>query len=256
MGLIDKIGGFFGKIADRIFGDSKEVEVAKIQQETQLRLADKEFERAEMEQSMQFQIANREIDRAEIMRDAQLEIIRAQTMSQVAVEKARAEGMKDLATHLVSLQEKMLQIAEQRLKIIEKASLPIIREIETFYNEIGEKIQADSDAYNTEKLPKLLQILNQYEKDSPAHQLYFAQIQNDMARQGVFIEQQLQQVSERQNLVLQSFLASKEKILDQTAQITETLAQKLLTEKIQTLPPSQEVKALPFQEIKSLSAAN
>jgi len=95
-------------------------------------------------------------------------------------------------------------------------------------------------------LPKLLQILNQYEKDSPAHQLYFAQIQNDMARQSVFIEQQLQQVSERQKLVLQSFLASKEKILDQTAQITGTLANKLLEEKVQNaLPPAQEMKALP-----------
>ena len=218
--------GLFGKLSSCFV----RVKVAKIQQETQLQLADKEFERAELMRDAQ--------------QETQLEIIREQTMSQVAIEKARAEGMKDLATHLVSLQEKMLQIAEQRLKIIEKASLPIIREIETFYNEIGEKIQADSDAYNTEKLPKLLQILNQYEKDLPAHQLYFAQIQNDMARQSVFIEQQLQQVSERQNLVLQSFLASKEKILDQTAQITETLAQKLLAEKIQTLPPPQEIKAL------------
>ena len=109
--------------------------------------------------------------------------------------------MKEISAQLVSLQEKMLQVAEK--------------------------------------------ILNQYEKDSPAHQLYFAQIQNDMTRQGVFIEQQLQQVSERQNLVLQSFLSSKEKILDQTAQITETITQKLLTEKIQTLPPPQEIKALP-----------
>ena len=201
---------------------------------------------AEIERDTKLKLADKEIEKIELMKDAQIEILQAQALTQVAIEKARAEGMKELATYLLNLQERMLQIAQQRMEIIEKGSLPIIREIETFYNEIGEKIQADSDAYNTEKLPKLLQILNQYEKDSPAHQLYFAQIQNDMARQGVFIEQQLQKVGERQNLVLQSFLKSKEKILDQTAQITGTLANKLLEEKVQNaLPPAQEMKALP-----------
>lgn len=130
---------------------------------------------------------------AEIERDTKLKL--------ADKENERAEGMKEISAQLVSLQEKMLQVAEK--------------------------------------------ILNQYEKDSPAYQLYFAQIQNDMTRQSNFIEQQLQAVSERQNLVLQSFLSSKEKILDQTAQITETITQKLLTEKIQTLPPPQEIKALP-----------
>ena len=200
---------------------------------------------AEIERDTKLKLADKRNERVELVKEATIEILQAQALTQAAIEKARAEGMKEISAQLVSLQEKMLQVAEQRLTIIEKCSLPIIREIENFYNEIGEKIKADSDAYNTEKLPKLLQILNQYEKDSPAYQLYFAQIQNDMTRQGIFIEQQLQQVSERQNLVLQSFLSSKEKILDQTAQITETITQKLLTEKIQTLPPPQEIKALP-----------
>lgn len=253
MGLFGTIGKAFKWVGEKIFGSSSssgggsssrssyhyepdKVRVAEIEQETKLKLADKE------------------IERVELMKDAQIEILQAQALTQAAIEKARAEGMKEISAQLVNLQEKMLQIAEQRLTIIEKCSLPIIREIENFYNEIGEKIQAHGDEYNTKKLPQLLQILNQYEKGSPAFELYFAQIQNDMTRQGRFIEQQLQQVSERQNLVLQSFLSSKEKILDQTGQITETIAQKFLSDKIQSLPQSQydAQKSLSTQEIKAL----
>ena len=171
-------------------------------------------------------------------------------MSQAMIEKARNEGMREMAAQLVALQERMLEVAEKRITIIEKCSLPIIREIETFYGEIGAKIRANGDEYNLKKLPQLLQILNQYEKGSPAFELYFAQINDDRLRQGRFLEQQLQQVSERQNLVLQSFLSSKDKILEQTGQITQTIAEKFLAERQAALPAPQ------FDTLKKLQAQN
>lgn len=280
MGLFGTIGNVIKWVGKKIFGSSSsssggsssggssssssysyesdnKIKIAKIERQTKLDIANKDIERAEIERQTKLQLADKEMERVELMRDAQIEILQAQAISQAAIEKARAEGMKDLANHLISLQDKMLEIAEKRMTIIEKCSLPIIKEIETFYNEIGDKIQADNSEYNTTKLPQLLQILNQYEKDSPAFQLYFAQVQNDMARQGRFIEQQLQQVSERQNLVLQSFLSSKEKILEQTGQITETIAQKFLSDKIQTLPQLQydAQKSLSTQEFKALPSS-
>ncbi|MBQ6976938.1 MAG: hypothetical protein IJQ16_10380 [Selenomonadaceae bacterium] len=75
-------------------------------------------------------------------------------------------------------------------------------------------------------------------------------------RQSRFIEEQLRQVNIRQNTVLQSFLSSKEKIVEQTGQITQTIADKLLTQKFEVLPSaendSSKLLTLSGVDIKSL----
>ena len=247
MGLWDSIKNFFG------FGSSSsksrstsshsynyepdKVKIAEIERDTKLKLADKEAERIEL------------------MRDAQLELIKAQTMSQMAIDKARGEGMAAMANQLVVLQEKMLDVAKKRIAIIEEGSLPIIREIENFYDEVGNKISANNDEYNTKKLPQLLGILRQYETDSPEHEIFSAQIRADMERQGKFIEQQMARVSERQNLVLQSFLSTKEKIIEQTGQITQNIAEGYLKRQVENLLPQGQA-SLPNTEIKQLPPAD
>ena len=252
MGLFGTIIGGIGGLLGGLFGSSSSkssttttyepdrVRVAEIERETKLRLAEKETERIEL------------------MRDAQLEILKAQTMSQIAIEKARVEGMTQTVNQLVALQEKLTELAEKRIMIIEKCSLPVIREIETFYNEVGEKISANNDEYNTKKLPQLLQILRQYEKGSPEHEIFFAQINEDRARQGKFIEQQMIRVSERQNIVLQSFLSTKEKILEQTGQITQQIAEGYLKRPNENLLPQGQatLQALPSAETKQLPSAD
>lgn len=243
MGIFSTIGGwisnFFGGSSSSRSSSSysynyepDKVKIAEIERDTKLKLADKENERIEL------------------MRDAQIELFKAQAISQAAIEKARVEGMTAMANQLVILQEKMLEVAQKRIAIIEEGSLPLIKEIENFYSEVGDKIQANSDEYNTKKLPQLLNILRQYDVGSPEHEIFSAQIRSDMERQGKFIEQQMERVSERQNLVLQSFISSKEKILEQTGQITERIAEKYLPQGIATLQalPSAELKRLPPAE--------
>ena len=245
MGLWGSIKSFFG------FGSSSrssssynynyepdKVKIAEIERDTKLKLADKEKERIEL------------------MRDAQLELLKAQTMSQMAIDKARVEGMTAMANQLVILQEKMLDVAKKRIAIIEEGSLPIIREIENFYDEVGNKISVNNDDYNTKKLPQLLGILRQYEAGSPEHEIFSAQIRTDMERQGKFIEQQMMRVSERQNLVLQSFLSSKEKIIEQTGQITRSVAESYLKRQIENFLPQGQVQALPNAETKRLPPAD
>lgn len=245
--------GFFGDVFGWIFGGgSKEstvtnhnynynpdkVRVAQIEQETKLRLAEKENERIEL------------------MRDAQLELIKAQAISQAAIEKARVDGMKEMSEQLVVLQEKMLDVAKKRIAIIEEGSLPIVREIENFYNQVGEKISAANDEYNTKKLPQLISILKQYERGTPEHDIFFAQINDDRARQGKFIEQQMERIRERQNLVLQSFLSSKEKIIEQTGQITKSIAEGYLKRPENVLLNGQAtLQALPNSDVKQLPPA-
>ena len=240
MGIWSSIKSFFG------FGSSSsrssssynynyepdKVKIAEIERDTKLKLADKEAERIEL------------------MRDAQIELYKAQAISQAAIEKARVDGMVAMSNQMVILQEKMLDVAKKRIAIIEEGSLPIIREIENFYSEVGEKISAHSDEYNTKKLPQLLEILRQYDKDSPENEIYSAQIRADMERQGKFIERQMDMVSERQNLVLQSFLSSKEKIIEHTGQITQNIAEKIL------LQGQASWKALPHSAFKQLPSAD
>lgn len=250
MGIFGKIGGwisslFGGGSSSRSSSsysynyEPDKVKIAEIERDTKLKLADKEAERIEL------------------MRDAQLELIEAQTRSQLAIEEARARGMTTAAQQFIALQTKLTELAEKRIQIIEKCSLPIVREIESFYDEVGDKISASNDEYNTKKLPQLLAILRQYEKDTPEHEIFFSQIQEDRARQGKFIEQQMLRVSERQNIVLQSFLSTKEKILEQTGQITQQIAKGYLKRPNENLLPqgSASLPSLPKTETKQLPPA-
>ena len=112
--------------------------------------------------------------------------------------------------------------ADARIPFLEVArALQIVREIETFYNEIGDKIQAENDRYNLEKLPALLEILQQYEPGTPQHEIYMQQIQDDRRMQQRHYIKQMDAVMNRQNTVISGFISGKEKIIEQTGQITK-----------------------------------
>ncbi|MEG0961219.1 MAG: hypothetical protein RSE60_09080, partial [Erysipelotrichaceae bacterium] len=83
------------------------------------------------------------------------------------------------------------------------------------------------DRYNTEKLPELLSILEKYETGTPAHSLYMKRIEEDMEMQSKHVTQQLDSLSQRQTQIIDGFLASKERIIEQTGQITVSSSQRL-----------------------------
>lgn len=200
---------------------------------------------AEIERDMKLKLADKEAERIELMRDAQMELIKAQTMSQMAIDEARVKGMAVMADQMVALQEKMLDVAKKRIAIIEEGSMPIICEIEAFYAEVEERITANSEEYNTKKLPQLLDLLGKYEQGTPQHEIYMAQINDDRVRQNQFVVQQMEQVRERQNVVLNSFLSTKEKIIEQTGQITQRVAEGYLKDRMgRCLPNKSDVQSL------------
>lgn len=198
---------------------------------------------AQIEADLKLKLADKEAERIELMRDAQLELLKAQTMSQMAIDEARVKNMAVMADQLVVLQEKMLDVAKKRIAIIEEGSMPIVKEIEAFYAEVNGRIEAAGDEYNTKKLPQLLALLGNYEKGSPEYEIFMSQIQDDRARQNRFVVEQMEQVRERQNLVLNSFLATKEKIIDQTGQITQRIAEEYMKKPFDaSLPQSGAAK--------------
>ena len=191
---------------------------------------------AEIERDTKLRLAEMEAERIELARDAQIELLEIQTSSQIAIEEARARGMAIKAKQLVDLQEKMLDIAAKRIAIIEAGSMSIIRNIENFYSEIIAAIQAGNDEYNTQKLPKFLQILESYEKNSAAYQLYWKKIEREIEIQSDFVNLQLQNVISRQNQVLENLFKTQEEIIKQTQEIVQRIALPSATENLSLSP--------------------
>lgn len=175
---------------------------------------------AEIESDTKIRLAHMESDRIELMKQARMDLLQFETESRIALEQAKAQGLAVMAQTIIALQEKLNEVAEKRLLIIEKGSLQIIKDIETFYDELGTKIQEDDDRYNTEKLPELLSILEKYEEGSPSHKIYMKRIEEDMALQAKHYTMQIEAVSRRQSQIIDGFLQSKERIIEQTGQIT------------------------------------
>ena len=241
--------GFFSSIKDGISNfydhailgkksisvtNNSQVEAAKLESETKIKLA-------QMEQEHKSELAGMEKERVEDWRTAQLEIIQAQTMAQMAIDKARAEGMTVLVEYFIDIQEKMVDIAEKRIEIIEKCTLSQIRNIENFYDEIGDKISANRDKYNKEELPELLKILKEFEVGSIEHTLYSEQIRLDMAVQKSFLETQMNRISEQQTLVIITTMETQTETQKQTGKLVQQFINGYLPQgqiSLQELPAS------------------
>lgn len=240
MGVFGKIGGFF----KGIFGGGGSRSTSSTTYEPD------KVKVAEIEADTKIRLAGMENDRIELMKQARLDILQYETESQIALEKAKTQGMAVMAQTIMAMQDKLNEIAEKRLQIIEKGSLQVIKDIETFYDDLSTKIQEDNDRYNTEKLPELLSILEQYEEGTPGHKLYMKRIEEDMALQARHYIMQLEAVSKRQTQIIDGFLTSKERIIEQTGQITAGMLEMVQKQMLvfDENRAGQEVKALPNAE--------
>ena len=178
---------------------------------------------AEIESRTKIRLASMEQERIELMKQAQIDVLQYETQCHIALEEAKARGMTVIAQNIVLMQEKLNEVAEKRLEIIEKGSLQLIKEIEAFYDEVGNKIQAENDEYNTKKLPALLEALAKYKPGSPEHQIYMQRIQDDCQQQQQYYFKQIEAVHNRQMQVIEGFISSKEKVVEQTGQITHDM---------------------------------
>ncbi|MCD3216277.1 hypothetical protein G8S55_03280 [Clostridium botulinum C] len=222
MGLLSTIGGF----VKGLFGGSNtgggsrstssttyepdKVKIAEIERETKLRLADMENERIE------------------IMKNAKIEALEKEYYFKVAYEEAKAKGLSYAAQTIINIQNKLDEITEKRLEIIEKGSLNIIKEIEGFYGNLENKIQADNDDYNLRKFPLLLETMQKFEKGSDAYIMYKEKIDKDANAQLQLMIRQIENISKRQSQIIDGFLRSKDKLIEQTGQITYGIFEKTL----------------------------
>ncbi|WP_370753809.1 lecithin retinol acyltransferase family protein [Megamonas funiformis] len=187
---------------------------------------------AQIEAEAKIRLAEMETERVELIKQAQMELLRDEAEAKILVEEAKAKGFTVMAQTIIAMQEQLTQITNNRIEIIERASLPIIKDIENMYKELNDRIVADNDKYNTEKLPNLLSILEKYPEGTPAHKLYFQQIQNDMNAQMKHHDMQLKSLEIRQQQIISGFINSKDKILEQTGNLTQNIITNLIKDNL------------------------
>lgn len=216
MGFFSSIGGFFkGLFGGSSSGGSRSTS-STVYEPDKVRIA-------EIEQNTKIRLATMERERQELMHKAQMEFLQAHYDCEEALVQAKVKGFAATAEMIVRMQSKLTEIAEKRMDIIEKGSMPIIKDIEKFYEELGDKVQADKDKYNLEQLPKLLALLGEYKVDSTEHKLYQKLIEEDMRLQSEYYMKQLENIAVRQQQVIDGFIKSKNSIIEQTGLLTKEL---------------------------------
>lgn len=187
---------------------------------------------AQIEAETKIRLSEMETERVELIKQAQMELLRDEAEAKILVEEAKAKGFTVMAQTIIAMQEQLTQITNNRIEIIERASLPIVKDIENMYKELNDRIVADNYKYNTEKLPKLLSILEKYPEGTTAHKLYSQQIQNDMNAQMKHHDMQLESLAIRQQQIKSSFFNSKDKILEQTGNLTQNIITNLIKDNL------------------------
>ena len=111
--------GFLGKIGDAIknfFGGGSSGGGSRSTSNTTYE-PDK-VKLAEIEADTKIRLANMENERIELMKQARLDILQFETESQIALEQARAQGLAVMAQTIITMQDKLNEVAEKRILII------------------------------------------------------------------------------------------------------------------------------------------
>ncbi|PSW22769.1 hypothetical protein C9I94_18475 [Photobacterium swingsii] len=183
---------------------------------------------AEIDKETQLQLAGKEQERIILMKEAKLEILREEAKFQEVLNATKINGLNQMSEIITSMQERFNDVAEKRLKIIEQGSMDTIREVERFYCELQKSIEQRDIEFTENKLPKLLEQLNKYDEDSPSHKLYFKKIDSLIANQTSYSERALADLSVRQDKIITSSLATKERITVHTDQLTAQIVDKIV----------------------------
>lgn len=182
---------------------------------------------AQIEAENKIRLSELETERIELIKQAQIEVIQNEAEAREAAEMARAKGFTVMAQTILTLQEKLNEVVQKRLEIIEAGSKPIVNEIEQVYAEFKNKIEEDNSVYIEEKAPKLIDILNKYPENSPSYKMYAKLVDNDISNHIQQYNIQIKNLAERQKMVLDSFLKGKEQIIAQTATLTQSMLENL-----------------------------
>lgn len=178
---------------------------------------------AEIEANAQIRSAELDKDRVELIKNSQIELLEFNANCEIAIREANARSLSSMAQSIANFQTQLNEVTAKRLEIIEKGSISIVKEIEEFYKELENQIDEDNYKYSLEKMPKLLELLEQYEEGSTAHKLYVKRIQDDMQNQVDHYSLQIESAKKRQDHIVAAFLKSRDTLIEQTNNMSQVL---------------------------------
>ncbi len=172
---------------------------------------------------------------AQINKEKELELAKLQKDLELAIEEAKSEGMKMAVEAIIVLQKHLNDIATDSFKIIEGASVEIVKEIESLYQEIGDKIRRDDIEYYEKKLPVMVEQMSKIDKESNLYEMFQKRIDEDIASHINKTSMLLVNMQERSAKLIDSHIKSKDKMIENSAKITERLVNKYSMREILTV---------------------
>ncbi|MBK7300095.1 MAG: hypothetical protein IPI79_06730 [Moraxellaceae bacterium] len=162
---------------------------------------------AEIESAAKLKLAGAENDRIVLWKETQMELAEFNAKMESAMIEARARGFYAMQQALMGMLKEVNVVAEERLVLIENASIAQIKQVENLYADLESDIK--NDHFMAEKVPQLYHILGQFPEGSAVFNSYLKGIELEMVAQIQFKTQQMQQLETRRKSVLDSVAASK-----------------------------------------------
>jgi len=164
-------------------------------------------------------VAELENDRMDRAIEAQKEIIQMNSEMQLLIMEAHQKGFEHSTQILKEMMQSLNQIAQERLLLIENGHFEVVEKIEKLYLGLEKEIREDNDGFNMDKLPQMLEMLSKFEIGSASARLYEKSIDKQIELNGTFFTQKLSALHERQRIMVESSIKSKEQVLEQSSQI-------------------------------------
>ena len=162
------------------------------------------------------ELENKRMDKAI---EAQKEIIKMNSEMQFMIMEAHQKGFEKSANLLKEMMKSLNLIAQERLLLIENGHFKIVEKIEALYLGLEKEIREDNNSFNMSQLPQMLDNLSKFEVGSASAKLYEKSIDKQIELNGTFFTQKLGALHERQKLMVESAIKSKEQVLEQSSQM-------------------------------------
>ena len=164
-------------------------------------------------------VAELENGRMERAIEAQKEIMQMNQEMQVYIMQAHQKGFEHSTEVLKEMMVSLNEIAQERLILIENGHFEVVEKIEKLYLGLEKEIREDNDTFNMDKLPQMLEMLSKFEVGSASAKLYEKSVDKQIELNGTFFTQKLGALHERQKIMVESSIRSKEQVLAESSQI-------------------------------------
>ncbi len=170
------------------------VRVAEINQQTELEVA---------------RLAGRNI---QLQKQAKIEIIETNARMEALLIEAKVRGFDMVAQTLVRMTKELNMLGEQRIAMIESASLNVLKKMNEQYFDFKVKINEDTNNFIENTTFTMLKKLEEFDETSASHKIYAKSIDNCISD---FLSNQsnyVNKVMEQQDKLLDSNIDLRKKI--------------------------------------------